>query len=470
MRCSNKTKKTLSGWAGVMSIMAMAFIFSFPAAQASTHLDNYLRIGLNQNLSLNQRKLSLQKASASANEAFGLMLPSVSLDTRYSELSGNNLDFGDMINPVYATLNQLIGQNRFPTDLSLKLPMKQETKIRVTQPIFAPKAFYNYRIRRNLRDSERAAFEASARELVAEIKMTYLNYAKTVKVVELYSQTLQLLDENLRVSQKLVDNQKATLDVLYRAKADLSDIQQKLSDAKRQQSDAAMYFNFLLNRPIDDDIALDPDSVIANIAIPSIDNVMRTGIDSREELMQVAKGIQASSNNVKLNSSSFVPSVAVAVDYGFQGDNYHFTSRNDNTIVSLVAQWNIFNGGQDYSRRKQAVLDTDRLKLQKDEIRRQIELQIRQAYDALIVAQQAQATSNDRLQSAKKSFEIVSRRYSEGLASQIEFIDARTNYTSSGINQILTNYDFVQKYVQLERAAALFELPTEITNNNNKGE
>jgi outer membrane protein TolC len=257
---------------------------------------------------------------------------------------------------------------------------------------------------------------------------------------------------------------------LYRAKADLSDIQQKLADAKRQQSDTAMYFNFLLNRPLNEDIALDPDSVIADIAIPPIDIIMRTGVDSRDELTQMAMGIQAASNNIKLNNSAFVPNVAVAVDYGFQGDNYHFTSRDDVTMVSLIAQWNIFNGGQDCSRRRQAVLDANRLKLQKDELRRQIELQIRQAYDALIVAQQGQETSIDRLQSAKKSFDLASRRYSEGLASQVEYLDARTNYTASGINQILTTYDFVQKYVQLERAAALYDFSSELIDHNNKGE
>ena len=68
-----------------------------------------------------------------------------------------------------------------------------------------------------------------------------------------------------------------------------------------------------------------------------------------------------------------------------------------------------------------------------------------------------------RLESARRSFELVSRRYAEGMASQVEYLDARTNYTASGINQILTTYDFMQKYIQLERAAAFLTLPQEFT-------
>ena len=466
MQCSILIKNGFKPWVIPAVTVAAVWLCSFSSGQATTNLDEYVQLGLRQNLSLQQQELTVTRANEAAKEARGLLLPSLSVDTRYSDISGNSLDFGDLINPVYSTLNQITGQNRFPTDLSLKLPYKQETSLRLTEPIFQPRAVYNFRMRRDLRNAEQAQLEASARNLAAEIKTAYLNFAKSVRVVELYTQTLDLLQENLRVSQKLVDNQKATLDVLYRARAELSDVQQKLAEAELQRSNAARYFNFLLNRSFDDVIQLDPDSVIGAVAMPSRDSVIRTGLEQREELRQIDDGIRASADNIKINSSAWLPSVALAVDYGFQGQDYRFTGSNDVTTVSLVAQWNLFNGGQDASRRRQAVLDRDRLSLQKDELYRQIELQIRQAYDAALVAQQAEGTARDRLQSAKRSFDLVSRKFSEGMASQVEFLDARTNFTSSGINEILTTYDFVQKYVQLERAAALFEVPAEITRTN----
>ncbi len=417
-------------------------------------------MGLNQNLSLHQQELTVQQAGEATTEARGYLLPSLTIDTRYSNFSGNPLDFGELINPVYSTLNQITGQNRFPTNFSLKLPNQQETKLRLIQPIFQPKAYYNLRLRSSLRNAEQARLSASSRDLVAEIKTTYLNYAKSVRVVELYTQTLQLLDENLRVSKKLVDNQQATLDVVYRAKAELSSVQQELADAERQRSDVARYFNLLLNRPFDEPIELDPDSVISEVTVPQVDDVIHSGLAQREEFRQVDQGIKASSNNVKLNSSAFLPNVSLVADYGFQGSDYRLTGKNDVTTISVVAQWNLFSGGQDAARRSQAELDVKRLSVQKDELERKVELQIRQAYNAVIVAQQAQTTASDRLQSAQKSFDLVSRKFAEGMASQVEFLDARTTLTSSAINEILTNYDFAQKYVQLERAGALFSIPS----------
>lgn len=444
-----------------LAVLLLA-VFSSPGyCQTSSHLDEYVRIGLRQNLALQQERVTLNQTAEATREAFGTMLPSLAIDTRYSDFSGNRLDFGELINPAYATLNQLTGQNRFPTDLSLKIPYRQETKLRLTQPILLPKAYFGYRIRRNLRDAESAKLEASVRDLVAQIKTAYFNYAKSVRVVDLYDQTSRLLEENLRVSQKLVDNQHATLDVIYRAKADLSDIQQKKAEAERQMSDAIRYFNFLLNRPAGDTIASDSDSLAVIAVLPSLDSALRSGTTSRPELRQIEKGIAAASNNAKLNCSAFLPTVVLAVDYGYQGDSYRFDSRNDMTTASVVASWNLFNGGQDRSRRQQAILDTRRLTLQNEELRRQIDLQIHQAYGATKTADQAQAVALARLESARRSFELVSRRYSEGMASQVEYLDARTNYTAAGINQILTTYDFMLKYVELERAAALFVAPPE---------
>ena len=44
-------------------------------------------------------------------------------------------------------------------------------------------------------------------------------------------------------------------------------------------------------------------------------------------------------------------------------------------------------------------------------------------------------------------------------ASQLEFIGARSAYTSAAINQILTRFTFATRVVELERAAALRTLP-----------
>jgi outer membrane protein TolC len=121
-------------------------------------------------------------------------------------------------------------------------------------------------------------------------------------------------------------------------------------------------------------------------------------------------------------------------------------------------QWSVFNGGRDGARREQAVMDGRRARVARQDLERRIELDVRQAYDAARVARSSIGTAQDRLAAAKRSFELVSRRYDEGMASQVEFIDARAAYTRAGLNLILTRQSYATRCADLERAAALRSL------------
>jgi len=121
----------------------------------------------------------------------------------------------------------------------------------------------------------------------------------------------------------------------------------------------------------------------------------------------------------------------------------------------VLVEWNLFNGGGDEARRQQAAISANRARVERREIERQIELDVRQAYDALQVASASITTARDRAAAARRSFELISRRHAEGMASQIEFIDARTAYTRAELNLILTRQSYAVRAVELERAAAL---------------
>ncbi|MCI0696181.1 TolC family protein [candidate division KSB1 bacterium] len=443
----------------LLFIISLAVLICVPAttAQIAT-LDGYVREGLTGNLTLQQQNFSYEKSEQALRQARGLFLPSLTLSARYSDLRGDVLNLGTLINPVYSTLNQLLQAQAFPTNIDLRLPLQRETRATLLQPIFRPEILYNYRIHAKLRDAEAAHRQAFKRQLVADIKTAYFNYAKTVRVVELYRQTLPLLEENLRVNERLQENQKVTADAVYRARAELSEVKQKLAEAEQQSDAAAQYFNFLLNRAPGTPIQFIPDSALAVETSLSREAAQNEAKNRREEFQQLRAGIGAAEAAVKVNTASFLPNLSLGIDYGYQGNKYDFGADQDYLVVSFVAQWNIFNGFQDAARRQQASLEVSRLRTQLSELENQIALQVRIAFNDAAVAKAAIATANDRLASAQKSFELMAKKYEQGAAAQVEYLDARTAFTNAGINQILTTYDYYIKYAELERAAGLYPI------------
>lgn len=441
----------------VGALLALLAAMPTAARAQESPLDALVREGIRNNLGLRQERLEDARSEAAVRQARGLYLPAVSLDARYSRTSGV-LDIGDLVNPAYAALNQLTRSDAFPTDVDARLPLAQETKLRLTQPLFQPAVRENHRLARSLRGLQGAELAAATRQLAADVQAAYLGHASTVRVVETYRATLPLLDENLRVNERLVANGKATSEGVYRARAERSETLQKLAEAERQRDAAARGLNFLLGRPLDAPVDVLPDSALDAATDVPLDAALRSALAAREELAQADFGIRAAESQGRLARASYLPGVSLAVDYGVQGQRYRFGADDDFAVASLVLQWSVFNGGQDAARNQAARLDAERARTRRAELERAVEMQVKQAWEAVASARTARAAADDRLAAARRTFELVSRRWEQGIAPHIEFVDARTAYTAARLNAVLTLYDHALRRVELERAAALRSL------------
>ncbi len=421
---------------------------------AADPLAGYVREALTGNLELRQQRLMEARAAEQVTESRGRFIPSLSLQARYSGTTGV-MDLGQLVNPAYAALNRLTGTTAFPTNISATLPYRRETMLHLQQPILQPALVAGHSLQRSLSALETARTAEQARRLGAQVRAAYLGCASAARVVELYQATLPVLDENVRVNERLVANGKATPDAVLRARAERATVAQQLMDAERQRDAAFEYFDFLLDRPLDAPVALLPDSVFEEALPVTLDGALTSARAHREELTQADLGVRAAKAQGRLAAASFLPSLALAGDYGFQGQTYRFDKRDDVAIASLVLQWNLFNGGQDAARRSQASLDRDRAELRRQEATRQVALEVEQAWRAADVAWRAIATARERLAAARRGFELVQRRYVEGVATQLEFLDARAAYTGAAVNEVLSRYEYATRRVELVRAAAL---------------
>jgi outer membrane protein TolC len=433
---------------------ALLVLSSAPAGAQAGPLEAYIEEAVRSNLGLRQERLAAERSAAAVGEARSGFLPSLSLSARHSEATGV-LNLGDLVNPAYRALNQLTGSGAFPTDVDAQLPFRQETAVRLAQPLFNPGIAEQYRLARRAESLQREQLAAATRRLAADVQTAYLNHARASRVVDLYRNTLPLLDESLRVAERLLAAGRVTPDALFRARAERSEVEQQLAEAEGRRDDAQQSFNLLLDRPLDRPLDLLPDSVLVPGAHLSLDEALTRARAGREELRQADHGIAMAEGQRRLARAAFLPTVAVALDYGIQGSDYRWTRDTDFAVASLVLQWNAFSGGRDAARSRQATLERDRARARRVEAERGIELQVATAHRAAGVARGALDTAEDRLLAARRTFELVSRRYEEGMAAQIEFLDARVAYTNAELNRILTHYEYAVRWVELERVAAL---------------
>jgi outer membrane protein TolC len=428
-----------------------------PSGGGSDPLAAIVAEALENNLGLAQESLAVERAEAGVRQARGRFFPALSLDSRYSEQTGT-LNLGDFVNPAYAALNQVTGTNQFPTDLDVTLPLAHDTRFRLVQPLFDASILAGHALARHTRDGQRLAHGTAARRLAAEAQSAFLEVGAARSARRTWEATLALVTESERVAQRLVDAGRATPDQVLRARADLSDVEQRLDEARQTEDAAARALNRILRRSLDAPVDELPDSVLRFEIALSEEQAVAGALARREELSQSDAGVRAADAGVRLASASFLPSVGLALDYGFQGSDLGFSGDDDYAVASVVLSWSLSIGGSDRARRSAARADAERLRLRRAELEDLVRLDVRQAYDAVVVARDAIGTAGARLAAARRSFELVRRRYEEGLATQVEFLDARTAFTSADLNRSATVYRYAIRYVDLERAAALRDL------------
>jgi len=443
----------------ILTITLALLAVTAPAgtAQQPDPLGGLVTAAVRANLGLAAERVAERRAAADVRDARGLFFPSLGLASRYSRLEGVP-NIGDFVNPAYAALNGLLGQNRFPTNLDITLPQRHDSHLELRQPLFNAGIMANYAAARSRYDGQRFALRAAARRLAAGVQTAYVTAASARRAVEIYAASLELVQRNERVAERLLAAGRATPEAVFRARADRSEIEQRLAEARQRHTAAARVVNQILRRPLDAPMDSIPDSTLVLPLAIDADSAVAHALGNREELQQVDAGIRTGEAGVQAATAAFLPSISLGVDYGFQGRDVSFRTGQDYWVASLVVSWNLFDGGRDAARRAAAGLEVERAQTLRTDLEERIALEVRNAYDAAVVAHDAIATADDRLEAARRTFDLVRRRYEEGVASPIELVDARTALTAAELNRAVTVYGYVLHYVDLERAAALRNL------------
>jgi len=450
-----------------MKIIFLLLIVFVGADAQSDILNTYVQQGLNNNESIHQQNFQLQKSMYALKEATGLFFPSVSLEANYiDDEGGRSIDFpiGNIMNPVYQNLNQINtalepGSPKYPniSNVSVQLNPSNfyDAYFKIAMPVVNAEIWYNRSIKKDQIKMQQNEVAIYKRELVKDIKVAYFNYLKAVRAVTIYENALKMVNESERVNQKLVDNGKEVVYALSRSKSEVSKIEAQLNETKNTKKNAAAYFNFLINQP--QDAAITVDEVLLNNGVTLPDDLSLTS-DRREELAKLMLAAKINSSVLDLNKSAWIPKIGASVDLGSQASDFEFNSGSRYYLIGVSFDWSLFSGLTDVYKIKQAKLDIDALSAQTKYAKSQLQLAASTAANSYVSARQNFASATDQENSANQYYGLMDKKYREGQALYIEYLDARNESTLASLQKSITYFDAWIKYTELERANAGFNI------------
>lgn len=453
-------------------IAVLLLLTPAPSAGQETALERYVRMGLEANHRLDQQEIAARQARARWEESRSSYLPSLGLEARYSRAEGGrtfDVPVGDLLNPVYSTLDDLTGSSRFPTVENQRFHLLREreqyTQVRISQVLWNPALNADVRSKRYQADAARAGTEAARRALVRDIRVAYYEYANATRAVSILDDALETVRENERSTQALWETSLSTRDEVHRARAETLEIEARRARAEADRELAAARLNYLLGRDSDADVELDPRDLalptegrmaslrrLATDGAAGLDRLEARAADGRAELEQLDRAVSAADAGVRAARTADWPSVALALDLGIQGREYGFSGDHRFLQASVVLSWNFLDGGAEGARVRQATLERERLESQRDDAAARIRLELEAAVRNARVALANLTTASERVREAEEAFRLVERRRQEGAATALEYRDARASLTRARMSQNISETDALVRLAELDHA------------------
>jgi outer membrane protein TolC len=443
--------------AAAAALAAAGAAVAAPAAPAPDPiLASYLERALARSRELAARSAEQAARAEGVAEARAGWLPQVTAEVRYTR-TWNGLDLGELINPAYATLNELVGAPRFPTDVELSLPLALDAKLRVAQALYVPALRPARHLAELAVSAERVQGRIARREIVAAVSATYYAHARAAQLVELLRTTRALLEENLAVSTALVAAGRATDDVVLRARAELAAHDQRARAAEQGQRAAARALAVLLVEPLDT-----PMQVPRELPVPPVPAgvapLQQAARRARGELALAEVAAAASAGQRQLAASAFLPQLVVAVDLGIQRADLGISTDDAYAAATVQASWSLLSGGRDRARVRQRDHEQRAIAARRAHLSDAVAAEVATAWDAAGVARAAVASAEERVAATEAAHAILARRYAANDVPQIEVLTAQSALITARTDRIVAVTELYLRLVELDRVTASQEI------------
>jgi outer membrane protein len=439
------------------TLILLSLAPAFQALSGSpTALDEYVREGLKNNIVLAQKHISLEKAVNSLHSATTLFLPSITLQGSYTSGSGGrsiDIPVGDLMNPVYRTLNQLTGSSAFPQIENVKedfFPNRfYDVRVRAAMPVLNTDIIFNRQIKSAETRLQQWEVDLYKRELVKEIKTAYYTYLSAREAVAIYASATELAHEAKRANESLLKNGSGLPVYILRAESEVQNADAQLADAESKTENARRYFNFLLNRGLDSAVTVDSTAAIGEDFVLTDDGLAR-----REEIGLLTEAVAINSTVLSMKRSFWIPKISGFVDLGAQDSRWNYSKESRYSLFGLQLEFPLFEGFRNWNAIDNAELDVKSAELELQRTKDGLSMALVAARSDLATAVRVYSSALKQEEAAASYHALITRGYREGANTFIETVDARNQLTGARLLARINKYKVLIARVRYEREAA----------------
>lgn len=282
-------------------------------------------------------------------------------------------------------------------------------------------------------------------ETVTQVKKAYYTVLLAKEAFEVYKSVYENAVENLELTQKKYNAQRASELDLTRAKTAVANAVPNVYDAENSVELSLWQLKAVMGVALDENI--DTEGALSDYADKMLtESVPDTGLEYNSTLRQLDIQARQLADAVRVQQYANLPSLALAFSYSLNAmaNDFNFSEYrwSPYSFVGLSLNIPIFAGGKRYNAIKAARLQAEELDIQRVNTERQLQIAIRQYVGTMDTAIKSYASAGSAVETAAKAYKIAKQSYDVGRSTLTDLGDAQLALTQSqlGVAQAVYNY------------------------------
>lgn len=431
-------------------ILTSLFTWVPVLAQRTLTLEECLRIGIENNLSLAGSRNELRKAKHLLSENRAKLLPQI------NAVAGFNDNFNP---PVSVTDGSAYGN---PYNVTKTLQYNASAGLQLQMPLYNQTVYTAIDIARTMNELNRLSYEKAREDLVLQISKMYYLGQNTVEQLALIQENRVRLQELRDITQAFFDNGMAMEVDVKRVNINLENLQVQYDNAKSMLVQQLNLLKYVMDYPAEEEIALTP------VNPEQVESVSLTGLRSDLYELQLLESQKKLAGQQKdLIRQGYLPSLSLTGSWMYSAytdrARHWFHSGPSNhwypsSGLGLTLRVPIFDGLDKRARIRKAQIDEENARLNYENMRKNMETQYLNATNDLMNNQRNFQKQKDNYLLAEEVYQVTTDRYREGIASMTEVLqdemrmsEAQNNYLSAHYNYQVANLTLLKLTGQLDR-------------------
>ncbi len=442
----------------IISLLIIAYTTVSANGATPLTLDDCLEIALSTNPTIKVADMEITRMDYSRKETLGQLLPSISFGGTYNrtlakQVTYMNLDaFGSMggsdtDGESAETTTESSSKGGNDSGFKVGLDNSYSLGFSASMPLIAPQLW------KTLNLSESRIIQA-----VEQARTSRLNLINQVKTA---FYMLLLAQDSKDVIQESYDMAKLTYDIyskkyqagaasdydVLRTSVAVKNVEPELLQADISIKQAKLQLLILMG--VDVSFPLEIAGALKDYESSMYDTAMALGTDftDNSDLRMNTIETRLLEDALKVQKMAWYPTLSLSTNYNWNSmsngtpfKNFRWTPYS---MIGLTLSVPLFEGGQRYHKQKQAEIQVEEMKWQRENLERTISTQVTLAHDNILMNVKQISSSSESVKQADKAHDIMEKSFAIGAASYLDLRDSELALTQARLTYYQSIYNFL---------------------------